>query len=231
MSGFFHYGGCLISLFVGFDQREAVAYHAFCQSVIEKASQPVSFIPLAKNTLKGFDGKRDGSNEFIYSRFLVPYLTGYTGHAIYADGDMICQGDIAELWAMRDPYKAVQVVKHDYKTKHHIKYLGAKNEDYPKKNWSSLILWNCGSFPNKILTPETVKEMTGEYLHRFQWLDDERVGALPATWNYLSTEYPDDEGAKLIHYTIGTPCFPDYKHSPMAGIWHRTHKRLNEPSL
>jgi hypothetical protein len=24
------------------------------------------------------------------------------------------------------------------------KYLGNKNEDYPRKNWSSLILWNCG---------------------------------------------------------------------------------------
>jgi len=219
-----------IPIFVGFDQREAVAYHAFCQSVIEKASQPVSFIPLAKNTIKGFDGQRDGSNEFIYSRFLVPYLTGYIGHAIYADGDMICNADIAELWALRDPRKDVQVVKHDYKTKHHIKYLGSKNEDYPRKNWSSLILWNCSSFPNQRLTKEFVADQEGSFLHQFKWLKDERIGELPNHWNHLSTEYPDDPDAKLVHYTIGTPCFPDFKHSPMSSMWHRTHQRLNEPT-
>ncbi len=221
----------MINLYVGFDQREAVAYHAFCQSVIEHASEPVCFIPLAKKALGEFDGQRDGSNAFIYSRFLVPYLNGYQGHAIYADGDMICQADIAELWEMRDVRKDVQVVKHDYKTKVTHKYLGAKNEDYPRKNWSSLILWNCASFPNKILTPEVVANSTGEYLHRFQWLQDDRIGELPEDWNWLSTEYPDNAEAKIVHYTIGTPCFADYKHSPMAGIWHRTHKRLNEPAL
>lgn len=220
----------MIKLAVGFDQREAVAYHAFCQSVIEKASEPVQFIPLAKNLLNGFDGQRDGSNAFIYSRFLVPYLMDFNGFCIYADGDMICNADIAELWALQDPYKAVQVVKHDYQTKHHIKYLGQPNPDYPRKNWSSLILWNCASYMNRKLTPEVVDDMPGKFLHRFSWLPDERIGELPPAWNHLSTEYPEDMGAKLIHYTLGTPCFEDYKHAPMAQFWHSTHRRLNEPT-
>lgn len=216
----------MIPIYVGFDQREAVAYHAFCQSVIENTSEPVQLIPLARNALNGFDGQRDGSNAFIYSRFLVPYLNDYKGHAIYADGDMICQGDIAELWALRDSHKDVQVVKHDYKTKHQIKYLGAKNEDYEKKNWSSLILWNCGSFPNKILTPDVVSTLTGEYLHRFRWLQDDRIGELPKEWNWLATEYPDNEQAKLIHYTLGSCCFADYADAPMSRNWHSAFNRM-----
>ena len=132
-----------INLVVGFDQREAVAYHTFCQSVLETASLPVRFLPLAENTLVDYkETHTDGSNRFIYSRFLTPYLMGFQGWAIFADGDMVCQTDIKALWDLRDPSKALQVVQHDYQTKAHTKYLGNKNENYPRKNWSSLILWN-----------------------------------------------------------------------------------------
>ena len=39
---------------VGFDQRESVAYHTFCQSVIEHASLPLTFLPLAIVTFKNY---------------------------------------------------------------------------------------------------------------------------------------------------------------------------------
>jgi lipopolysaccharide biosynthesis glycosyltransferase len=92
-----------INIVVGFDQRESVAYHTFTQSIIEKSSLPVSFIPLAINTLKGYkETHKDKSNDFVYSRFLTPYLHNFKGWAIFADGDMICQGDIKELWDLRD---------------------------------------------------------------------------------------------------------------------------------
>src|SRR5689334_17602665 len=110
-----------IPLYIGFDPREAAAYHVFCQSVIERASVPVSFHPLHKPMLQNFDGQRDGSNAFIYSRFLIPHLQSYKGWSIFADGDMTCLDDIANLWALREENffnKAVCVVKHDYKTKH-----------------------------------------------------------------------------------------------------------------
>lgn len=220
----------MIPIYVGFDQREAVAYHTFCQSVLEKASEPVQFIPLTKNVLNGFDGQRDGSNEFIYSRFLVPYLQGFQGHAIFADGDMICRADIAELWALRDPYKAVQVVKHDYTTKHPVKYLGAKNQDYPRKNWSSLILWNCGHFTNHKLMPQEVQAMTGAALHRFQWLPDDRIGEIDKAWNHLVIEYPENPEAKILHYTLGTPCFPEYSRCPQSRDWHDACSRATEPA-
>ena len=133
-----------IKLVIGFDQREAVAYHNFCQSVLEKASIPVQFIPLSANSLYFYkETHKDGSNRFIYSRFLTPYLCNFDGFAVFADGDMICNADIAELQKLFDPAKAVQVVKHDYQTKRAVKYLNNKNENYPRKNWSSLIIFNC----------------------------------------------------------------------------------------
>lgn len=219
----------MIRVVIGFDQRESVAYHTFCQSILEKASEPVSFAPLALNTLKNYsETHTDGSNAFIYSRFLTPWLYDFNGWAIFADGDMICRDDIAKLWKLRDESKAVMVVKHDYKTKARDKYLGNKNEDYPRKNWSSVILWNCAHPKHKILKPDFIMKQTGAFLHRFSWLDDAEVGELPKEWNWLTTEYPDNYNASLLHYTLGTPCFKDYWNSEMADEWHGAYKRVQD---
>ena len=215
-----------INIIVGFDQREAIAYHTFTQSIIEKSSVPIFFTPLAINSLKNYrESHTDRSNDFVYSRFLTPYLNNFLGWSIFADGDMICQADIKELWDLRDESKAVLVVKHDYQTKQNIKYLGNINENYPKKNWSSLILWNCGHPKHKILTPEFIGNQSGKYLHRFSWLDDEDIGELPIEWNWLAIEYPINTSAKIIHYTLGTPCFNNYKDTDRADIWINTYKR------
>jgi hypothetical protein len=117
------------------------------------------------------------------------------------------------------------VVKHDYKTKSHQKYLGNINENYPRKNWSSVILWNCNHPKHKILTPHFIANQTGKYLHRFSWLQDDDIGELPKEWNWLATEYPANTHAKLIHYTLGTPCFKDYRNSEMSELWHQTQER------
>ena len=216
-----------INIVVGFDQRESVAYHTFTQSIIEKSSLPVAFIPLAINTLKGYEETHtDKSNDFIYSRFLTPYLNDFNGWAIFADGDMICQADIKELWDLKDESKALLVVKHDYQTKAHQKYLGNINENYPRKNWSSVILWNCAHPKHKILAPDFINNQTGKYLHRFSWLDDTDIGELPPEWNWLAIEYPENRKAKLIHYTLGTPCFKDYQNTEMSDIWHQTQQRI-----
>jgi lipopolysaccharide biosynthesis glycosyltransferase len=212
----------IIPVFVGYDPREAIAYHVCANSIIRHASQPVSIIPLALNLFRDYtETHTDGSNQFIYSRFLVPHLMNYTGHAIFIDGDMIVRGDIAELWNLRNAAQDAQVVKHDYQTRMSEKYLGAKNENYPRKNWSSVILWNCNSFPNRRLTPEFVQRATGAELHRFSWIDDERIGALPPEWNWLPDEYGPNTDAKLLHYTLGTPCFHEFATTPQGGEWHQ----------
>lgn len=217
-----------INVFVGFDQLEAIAYHVFCQSVLEKSTSLINFTPLAYQNLNFFKNHDDGSNKFIYSRFLTPFLNEYSGWAIFADGDMVCNHDITELWNLKDPSKAVQVVKHEYKTKKTVKYLGNKNEDYPRKNWSSLVLWNCEHPANKILTPEFIQDKPGSFLHRFSWLDDSQIGELPIEWNWLAIEYPNNPAAKIIHYTLGTPCFREYSTTSQADIWQQVYKKTNE---
>ena len=211
----------IIKLFVGFDPREAVAYHVFCNSIIQNTSVPVQITPLVLSQLQEFNERHDDrSNDFVYSRFLTPYLSDFKGWAIFADGDMVCQGDLKELIDMIDPSKAVMVVKHDYQTKATQKYLGNINENYPRKNWSSVILWNCNHPKHKILTPGFVSKQTGKFLHRFSWLDDQDIGELPLEWNWLASEYRVNREAKLIHFTLGTPCFKDYRNSDMADIWY-----------
>ena len=211
-----------IPVYIGYDPREAVAFHTCANSIIRHASQPVAIVPVALNLFSDYEETHtDGSNHFIYTRFLVPHLQEYTGWAIFIDGDMIVRDDIVKLWELQNLYMDVMVVKHDYKTRMPVKYLGAKNENYPRKNWSSVILWNCNSFPNRQLTPKFIQKSTGSELHRFSWIEDKRIGELPPEWNWLPDEYGPNPAAKLLHYTLGTPCFHEFADTPMADEWHR----------
>ena len=213
----------IVDIVVGFDQKESVAYHTFAQSVIENSTIPTRFMPLNIGSLTNYkETHKDGSNDFIYSRFLVPYLMNFNGWAIYADGDMVCLEDIKKLWDLRDDKFAVQVVKHDYKTKIKTKYWGNKNEDYPRKNWSSLILWNCNHLSHKILTPKFIQQKTGAFLHRFSWIKDEEIGELEKEWNWLAMEYEEKNDINLIHYTIGTPCFEEYQNKSLSSYWKKS---------
>jgi hypothetical protein len=215
----------MIRIFAGFDPREAVGFHAFVQSVLERTSAPVSLTPIG-----GTEGQRDGTNAFTYSRFLVPWLCDFQGFAIWCDGaDMLALGDLAELWAVRSGWHAVQVVKHSYRTKHPRKYVGtameADNVDYPRKNWSSVILWDCGHYMNRVLTPEYVAEHEGAHLHRFAWIPDERIGELSGEWNHLVGEQPFNAGAKLVHFTVGIPGFKRYARSEYVDEWQAAVSR------
>lgn len=212
----------MIPIFIGYDPREAIAYHTCVNSIIRNSTVPISIVPVALNLFENYaETHTDGSNHFIYTRFLVPYLMNYTGWAIFIDGDMIVRQDINELWNLRHPQYDIMVVQHQYKTRMTTKYLGSKNEDYPRKNWSSVILWNCDSASNRCLTPEFVQKSTGAQLHRFSWLADSQIGALPPEWNWLPDEYGANPNAKLLHYTLGTPCFQEFANTPQSDEWHR----------
>ena len=211
-----------VPIFIGYDPREAIAYHTCVNSIIRHASQPVAIVPIALNLFRDYkETHTDGSNHFIYTRFLVPHLMGFKGWAIFIDGDMILRDDIIKLWNLQEIDKDVMVVKHNYQTRMPVKYLGAKNENYPRKNWSSVILWNCNSFPNRQLTPEFVQKSSGSFLHRFSWLSDDRIGELPPEWNWLPDEYGVNADAKLLHYTLGTPCFQEFANTPQGSEWHQ----------
>ena len=207
-----------IRLFVGLDKRETVAFHVFTHSVLSRTKAQVSITPVSGD-------QRDASNSFVYQRFLVPWMCGYSGWAIFADGDMLCRADIKELWDLRELNTDVLVVKHEYSTRHPVKYLGQSNDNYPRKNWSSLMLINCGNYPWRKINPEYVKNASGKHLHRFEFLKDERIGDLPAEWNHLVGEQ-DPIDAKIAHFTVGTPCWSQYKDWPFAQEWLKERESM-----
>jgi len=210
----------MIRIFIGFDRREAVAWHVLTHSILARSSEPVSFIPLALDNLKKiFWRERDPlqSTDFAFSRFLTPYLSGYEGWSLFMDCDMLVLDDIAKLWALRDDRYAVMCVKHDHQPKEALKFLGAKQTAYPKKNWSSVMLFNNAKC--RALTPEFVNTATGLQLHQFKWIDDEAsIGALPARWNHL-VGYDEPGRASNVHFTLGGPYFKEYASCAHSDEW------------
>lgn len=213
----------MIKIFIGYDPKETIAYHVLVQSILKKASQPVCFIPLALNTLKGIynrplDEKR--STDFTFSRFYIPYLCDYDGWALFLDCDMLFDADIAELWELRDETKAVMVVKHDYIPKNNPKFLNNPQINYPKKNWSSVMLMNCNKC--KALTLNYLQSATGMLLHQFKWLEsDHAIGMLPLAWNYLVGEYESNKPFKNLHFTLGGPYFKSHQKVDYAETWQQ----------
>ena len=215
----------MIRVFVGYDPVESVAWHTMVHSILEKSSVPLAITPINLNNLKGIykrthDSKQ--SNQFSFTRFLVPYLCGYSGYAVFFDCDMLLRADIASLFAESSiDSHAVCVVKHDYIPKNKIKYLNNIQHAYPRKNWSSVVLWNCGHPANKIVTPDYVNTVEPSILHRFSWLQDDEIGELDIRWNWLVGEYENPPiDVKNIHWTVGGPYFNEYKNTDFSDEWY-----------
>ena len=217
-----------IRVFIGYDTREAIAFSVLSHSIHTRASQPVSIAPVMLSQLEHvFRRERNAlqSTEFSFSRFLTPYLCGYEGWAIFTDCDMLMLDDVAKLWALRDERYAVQVVKHMHVPKEDVKFLGAVQTKYEKKNWSSVMLMNCARC--KALTPEYVNRASGLELHQFKWLEgDHLIGELPPRWNHLVGYDAPDPRAGLAHFTIGGPYFKAYEDCEYANEWREELKRM-----
>jgi len=210
-----------IRVFIGYDPREAAAFAVLAHSIHARASVPVAIEPVMLSQLAGvFRRPREPlqSTDFSFSRFLTPWLCGYEGWAVFMDCDMLVLDDVAKLWALRDERYAVQVVKHVHVPREEVKFLGAVQTRYAKKNWSSVMLLNCARC--RALTPEYVATASGLELHQFKWLGDEAlIGALPAQWNHLVGYDPPRRDASLVHYTIGGPYFEEYRDCEYAAEW------------
>lgn len=215
----------MIRLFCGYDPREAIGFHVFVSSVLDRATVPV--------TLQALDarGLPEGSNSFTFSRFLVPWLCGFSGRAIFADAcDMLLLADIAELDSLFDPSKAVQVVRQEYRTRNPVKYIGTDmqcpNLDYERKNWASLMLVNCEHPAWRGMKPERIAEFRSvpTQLLGLRWIADDAIGFLPPEWNRLVDEGQPAEDAKLLHWTAGIPAFPHYANAPGAEAWRRQER-------
>lgn len=211
----------MIRIFIGFDARETVAWHVLCHSILARSTQPVSFIPLALNNLGPLMWREQHalqSTAFSFSRFLTPYLSDYEGWSIFMDCDMLVRDDIAKLWALRDEKYSVMCVKHHHVPKETVKFLGAPQTPYGKKNWSSVLLFNNAKC--RTLTPDYVNTASGLELHQFKWLaDDSLIGELPHGWNHLVGYDEPNSHASNVHYTSGGPYFNEYIDCEHSAEW------------
>ena len=223
-----------MKVYVGFDPREAVAYEVAVSSLLRHSSIPLEVIPLRAERLMSHGllerptDHRAGiydiisnapcATQFAISRFFVPHLS-QTGFALFMDCDMVVLADVAELFALADPKYAVQVVKHAYSPVGVQKMDGVVQTRYSRKNWSSLILWNCDHSANLRLTIHDVNHRRGIELHQFYWLDEKDIGDLPAAWNWLVGEQPTPDVPKIAHFTNGGPFLPDWQPHQHDDIW------------
>lgn len=211
----------MLHLYFGHEDRAEVGTTVFLQSVIAHAKQPIAVTPITRMATGDLP---EGSNAFTFRRFLVPWFQRWTGWALFVDGsDMLCRADVNELLALADPWKAVHVVKHEYRTRHSRKYRGspmeADNADYERKQWASVMLINCAHLAWRRLTPEYVANAEPMHLLQLRFLPDERIGELPPEWNWLADEHGANENAKICHFTAGIPAFAGHTDAPMADEW------------
>jgi len=232
-----------LQVFIGFDSRQRDAYYVAKHSIETRASVPVQVQPLKLSKLSKHGiltrpvEKQNGqmwcpiseapmSTEFAISRFCVPFLQR-EGWALFCDSDVVMLRDIKELFDLADDQYAVMVVKHSQGHGSPVKMDGQAQTYYSRKNWSSVVLWNCGHPSNQALTLVDLNTWPGRNLHAFQWLADDEIGELPLTWNYLvgvSPAIPATTEIKLAHFTLGTPNLPGCEDMAMSETWLREYE-------
>jgi lipopolysaccharide biosynthesis glycosyltransferase len=216
-------------VFIGWDPREDIAYQVAKHSLLRRSNN-IEVIPLKQQELRDqqqYWRQADplSSTEFTFTRFLVPKLMNYKGWALFCDCDIIFLEDVNKLFDQADDKYAVMVAKHEYTPTATTKMDGQKQSVYPRKNWSSVMLWNCGHPANARITSSRVNDphTTGKYLHRFEWLDDAEIGEISHEWNWLVDWYkePVDGSPKALHYTEGGPWFENYRFCEYHDLWKK----------
>ena len=212
-----------LKVFIGWDSREPIAFDVAKHSLLKQASIPVEVIPIKLQDLvdRGLYTREVdplASTEFTYSRFFTPYLAGYKGWALFCDCDFLFFDDAADLLSYRDTSKAVLCAQHDYRPMD-----GKVQTAYPRKNWSSFMLFNCEHPSTRKLTPDVVNRESGAYLHRMQWAADDEIGSLPIEWNWLEgwNDKPETGYPKAVHFTSGGPWFKDWQDVDYGDEWRR----------
>lgn len=235
----------MYKVFIGWDSREPEAAEVCRHSILKNSTIPVEieFLQQPKLRDQGIysrDVDEKASTEFSLTRFLVPYLSQYKGLSVFVDCDFVFVDDIRNLFQNFDSSKAVHVVQHNYTPTHSTKMDDKPQHLYPRKNWSSLILFNCAHSSNLNLTADVVNRKPPSWLHQFKWLQDDEIGSLNPEWNWLVNWYnePEDGVPKAIHYTEGGPWFDNYRHceygwyySEYYHSWQNSLRTVPQPSV
>ena len=231
-----------LKVYIGYDKREDEAYRVAEYSLRRHSTRPVIVTPLMLDRLQAsglasrpyriyrnslWDVLSDApcSTEFSNTRFLTPLLA-QTGWALFIDCDMLFLGDVARLFELADPKYAVMVVKHQHQPAETVKMDGCEQTAYPRKNWSSVMLFNCDHEANRRLTLDMLNHRPGRDLHGFCWLNDEEIGELPTAWNWLVGVQPRPADVKLAHYTLGMPFMSGYERAEHSDLWWAERDRL-----
>ena len=225
----------IIRVFIGHDSKAPHHTEVCKQSILRHATKPVLIETLDQDALRraslyrrwfyrdsddalvdGADG-RPFSSEFAFTRFMIPALMQWKGSAIFCDSDFMFRDDINKLWHEHDERYAVQVAQQKYISKAKTKKTGVPQQNYNRKNWSSLILWNCGHQANRELTTHVVNTFPGSYLHGFGWLRAGEIGTIRHGWNWI--EGTTSSSASAVHFTLGTPDLEAYRNMKFADEW------------
>jgi lipopolysaccharide biosynthesis glycosyltransferase len=228
------------SLWIGFDPREASAFAVARESAKRLAPRTLPINGVILNDLKNegiywrptevkrgvesdvlWDVISDApmSTEFAISRFFVPFLA-QKGWAMFTDCDVLFRGNVVHLMRTLDPQYAVYCVKHNHVSRVLSKMDGQQQTQYARKNWSSVMIFNCDHPSNKKLNAQLLNTVPGRDLHRFCWLEDHEIGELDPEWNWLVGEQPQPDNPKIVHYTLGGPWFANYRDVPLADEWN-----------
>jgi lipopolysaccharide biosynthesis glycosyltransferase len=222
-----------MKVYIGYDSREVAAYDAASKTLLEHS--PRSIVTkldserLAASGLLRRPVDRRGSmydlvsgatcsTEFANSRFLVPILA-QSGWALFVDCDMLFFDDVDALMKLADPTKAVMVVKHKQVSESGTKMDGQPQTMYARKNWSSVMLFNCDHPGNRRLSLDDVNNRPGRDLHAFYWLADDEIGDLPAEWNWLVDVQPQPREVKIAHFTLGGPWIKGWQPHAYDQLW------------
>lgn len=214
-----------LNIFIGYDSRHYDATNVCHNSIFDNlpvhVRQHVNIVHLDTSKIDGWTREyKDQSTEFTYSRFLCPYLSNYEGISIFCDDDFIFRENILNLLFFIAHDQAVACVKHDFKEVSDVKFNSEKNVSYPKKLWSSLMVFNNTHPDCKKLTLESVQEQSGKYLHQFEWTDEGKIGSIPSKWNWCEgySELTELYKSYGLHFTRGGPWIDDMDCSNLAGI-------------
>lgn len=225
-------------IFVGYDSREDIAWQVCRHSLIRHSGAALKIIPLRQTALRELDlyarpHDETSSTEFSLTRFLTPFLAHEEDWVLFCDCDFLFTRDVHEVLDGLDTTKAVYVVPHDYTPANHIKMDGKQQTVYPRKNWSSFMLFNCAHPDVRALTPAVVNTAAPAYLHRLEWIRDQNdIGTLDLEWNFLEGEYPKPvETPAAIHYTNGGPWFSQWQNVDFADLWLREAEMYDEQYL
>ena len=243
----------MLHLFIGWDPNEQDAYKVAAHSAVRRSSLPLVVHPVKERPLRqeglytrpysvtasgqrvdGLDGK-PFSTEFSFTRFLVPHIArklGLSGQVLFCDGDFLFLSDLADLFRDTDQRSVVSVVKHNYLPLNNSKMDGQSQEQYRRKLWSSLMMFNLDHPRLDKLDAEYVNTHCGQTLHHFDWVGDDLIGEIDERWNWIPGASPTIKSGfhwapNAVHFTEGVPyVHPNKEKTPFAEDWLAEYEHL-----